>query len=231
MPNESRFLIGRFDRSKSGAIKPVLLAVVSSVASSALTWYFIKFNPATVAAQMEAANASAAPVPASALSSRANEVPDSPLPVPTDPVRPPAQEVTVSTPQPSAPILEPAAPFDQAAFFSGQGPASKQDLANAALSLIQSVGQDETYIGPGVHPALYRDLQILQTMSNAVLRDDGSDPTATANWHNGFSTALLEAISQTTHLPEGGGESPESLQKTQQLRMLLQVINSRQPPP
>jgi hypothetical protein len=160
--------------------------------------------------------------------SRQLDVPDQPSPVPAEPAEAAVPSVAVAAPPTIAPPPAPA-PFDQAAFFSSQGPATLQDVANASLSVAQTVGQDESFVAPNTHSALYRDLKTLEALSTSVLQDNGSDPATSASMAGALSSALDETISRTGIIAQRPTETPEAVQKTVQLQALLQAIKSRQP--
>jgi hypothetical protein len=134
---------------------------------------------------------------------------------------------------------EPAAlaGFDSTTFFSGSGPAAPQDLGKAAIFVLQTANGFDSY-GSG-HPGMNQVLQNLASASDAILQDNGSDPSTTAylqqNFSNllGRSIALASAIANRPTGPSvqtGAVETAETIQQTQQLGQMLNVIKDRKGP-
>jgi hypothetical protein len=120
------------------------------------------------------------------------------------------------------------ADFDANAFFSGQGPAAPQDLSKAAIQVLQTARDYDGYLGP--HGAMNADLQILATVSTAILHDDGSNPDATAKMQMAFTAVVNESISRAATIANRISEKPDAVQQSQQLQQMLGVIKARQGP-
>ncbi|HWA09467.1 MAG TPA: hypothetical protein VG838_08470 [Opitutaceae bacterium] len=223
---------------QSDLLKSVVIVVVCATISSAATWFVMTSSAAPAAPKKDTtAVALAASVPVDPPSARSEgtarattitaEQADTRVYYPATR----AAEPVAPGPPPNGPVAPDAAPFDLTAFVSGQGPASPREVAKAALTLSQTIGEDESFVAPTAHSALYRDLKTMETMSNAVLQDNGSDPTMTANLTSALSAVLDETISRTDIIANRQGETPDAVQKTIQLQALVKAIKGRQQGP
>jgi hypothetical protein len=139
----------------------------------------------------------------------------------------PAEAASAASPPAEAAAATTPLPFDTTGFFSGQGSAPPQVVAGATYSLADYVLKDDSYVGLGVHPVLYVDLQKLEAASNAVTNDNGLDPEVSTRLHSAFDAALDEAIDRTDIIAQRPGESQDTVDKSQQLLSLLNVAKAR----
>jgi len=121
-----------------------------------------------------------------------------------------------STPAPAAP--------------GNSGVAHPREAAAAALTLIDTVTADTSYVGPnnaGGHMGMYLDLMRLQDMSQAVAADDGSDPAATAQLNQALSKAFDQAITRSDNIANRATESDASRQVSANLHSMLMQMKSQ----
>jgi hypothetical protein len=157
-----------------------------------------------------------------------SEIPAAPVVATAEAEPAPPAEPTPAAAPPAEPAAGPVSlPFDTTGFFSAQGSAPPQAVAQATHDLADYVLKDDSYVGPSAHTVLYRDLQMLEDVSNAVSNDTGADPAVSARLRAAYGAALDEAIDRTDIIFQRPGESQETVEKSQQLLTLLNVAKTR----
>jgi RNA polymerase sigma factor (sigma-70 family) len=116
-------------------------------------------------------------------------------------------------------------PFNPDLFFSGNGPASFVDLANAALHVREIVLADDALRkdNPWFSLALGR----LDAAAKSLGRDMRTDPIRSADRMHAFITEVETAIGRTDGMANNPGQSAASLARTRQVREMLLLIKAR----
>jgi hypothetical protein len=204
----------------------VLIAVLCSTFASAVTCVtcvvLIRYSLVPVVATAPA------PTPKPALTLPATKTSKPPAPK-KDATKARVEPTPAIDPNdPFAPLPDLPAPPEPSV---ATGPfAQPRVVATSALELLAPVLAETSFVGPnnaGGHQGLYNDLTRLQRASEAVAKDDGADPAASAKLQNELGRALDAAITRTNNIANRATESEASRQITAQLNAAFQYMKSQ----
>jgi hypothetical protein len=96
--------------------------------------------------------------------------------------------------------------------------------ARSALALVRAVRADTAYADPTTHPALLSEINVIESLANAVMADDGQDAGARAKLLSDLLLALEAARLRAEQLALNPSETPEAKARSSQLETDLRKL-------